>query len=485
MVFRPHAQPSTKKTLYIIGRYALSFMISAAPFFLLMPTTPITNEIFFLLWALTIFIIVISCGSKPGVAASIFSGGLYYGLFIATNPLLYASIMAGFGCVMAWLYELHDQQVRDVFSREEYFRTLADRSIHPIVLKDEQGSVQYASNSIVNVLKYRSSELVGKRIDAYIHPDDQATHKKFYQTVVKRPGEQMFIEIRMVQKDGTVRWLRNDTMNMLHDEETSAIIASFQDITEQKKHDEERLEIIKSEKSARNVAERAVRARDEFLSIASHELKTPLTTILLQLQATLRRIMTQSLVRFSGEKLAKSLTIAEQQSHRLETLIKDLLNISLISTGRIEMNKEPTDIVLLVGDLVERMQEQAKKAGCTLRVTGLTSLRANCDPVRIEQCVVNLVTNACKYGQGKPITLTISENDTYAIVAVSDQGNGISADQHETIFEPFKRGEHTDGIKGLGVGLFIARQIARAHGGDIMLESIPGTGSTFTVSMVK
>ena len=72
------------------------------------------------------------------------------------------------------MYELHDQQVRDVFSREEYFRTLADRSIHPIVLKDEQGSVQYASNSIVNVFKYRSSELVGKRIDQFIHPDDQA-----------------------------------------------------------------------------------------------------------------------------------------------------------------------------------------------------------------------------------------------------------------------------------------------------------------------
>src|SRR3989338_10930519 len=144
--------------------------------------------------------------------------------------------------------------------------------------------------------------------------------KKYYQSVIRHPDTPMFIEMRMIQKDGTVIWLRNDTMNMLHDEETSAIIASFQDITEQKKHDEERLEIIKSEKSARNVAERAVRARDEFLSIASHELKTPLTTILLQLQATLRRIMTQSLVRFSGEKLAKSLTIAEQQSHRFETL---------------------------------------------------------------------------------------------------------------------------------------------------------------------
>lgn len=491
MAVRSPLQMSTRKFARFAGTYIVSLVLSATPFVLLIPDSGISYETFFPVWAMTAVIIVMMYGFGPGIAAGLFSGMVYYVSFVFSGidshneGLLRTALIAGFGSMVAWLHELHQQQVRDIFVQEEYFRMLADRSIHPIVLKDEKGVILYASNSIDNVLHYRSKELIGKRLEAYIHPDDQARHKKFYQTVVKHPGEQMFIEMRMIQRDGTVVWLRNDTRNMLHDDVIEAVVASFQDITEQKKRDEERYEILQREKKARTVAERAVRARDEFLSIASHELRTPLTTILLQLQATLRRIMTQSLVRFSGEKLVKSLTIAEQQSQRLETLIKDLLNISLISTGRIEMKKEQMDIALLVHELVEKMQEQAKKAGITLSVSGASSLIVRCDPVRIEQCIANLLTNACKYGQGRPVSITVSSKGGRAYVAVADKGDGIPAELHELVFEPFKRGAHTDGIKGLGVGLFIARQIARAHGGDISLESTPGKGSTFTVSVIK
>jgi len=230
-------------------------------------------------------------------------------------------------------------------------------------------------------------------------------------------------------------------------------------------------------------ARSAVQARDEFLSIASHELKTPLTSMLLQLQTVLRSIKSQSLADFSIEKTMVSLESTISQSKRLSKLVNDLLNISLITTGRLELEKEKTDLTQTVKEVLSRFEEQASREGSKITVDLTPKIIGNWDRIRIEQVVTNLVTNAIKYGNGKPIKLELSKNKKYAVLNVIDEGIGIPKDQQEKIFDRFQRGPVNSSIKGLGVGLYLISEIVKAHHGKITLESDAQKGSTFTVQL--
>ena len=484
------AHAMLKKSGRYINRYMISLLLAILPLSINTPSTLSEQfELFFFVWSVTLVVIAMIFGFGPAIAATVFSASIYYSLHFIEETLTtfqaawQASYLLGFGLIVGALRYIEQRQTHAMTVRAQYFRALTEQSPNPIILKDEHDVIRYVSASIGGLLQYKDHELYGKDFAELIHPDDQKLHRAFYRTAVRAAGKRMNMELRMRRKDGTWIWVKNDLINMLNDDTIQSIVGSLYDISPMKLLDEERARILEREKKARSDAEQAVRARDEFLSIASHELKTPLTTILLQLQATLRRILTQSLVRFSGEKLLKSLTIAEQQSQQLESLIKDLLNVSLISTGRITLKKQPVDIAETVHSLVERFQEQAIQTGSQLRVEGATSLRGECDVVRFEQCIANLITNALKYGKEKPVVVTLTSVDGEARITVADEGIGIKDAHQEDIFEPFRRGSNTNGVKGLGVGLFIARQIARAHGGDIRLESHEGKGSKFTVHL--
>ncbi|MBI4130247.1 PAS domain-containing sensor histidine kinase [Candidatus Roizmanbacteria bacterium] len=422
-------------------------------------------------------------GLIPSLVATLF-------LFVLTDPigreetriaLLSIIPFSIYGVVLCMLGEWYGYYHRILARSEQYYRSLVNHSIHPIVLKDRSGKILYASKSLHRLLHTKPEDILGKDIDQFIHPEDQQQHTQFYQQAFQTLERPMKIEMRMKRKDGSWVWMQNDVMNQLHHPHIQAVISSFQDISKQKQLDTQQAEILEREKKARAIAEKAVRDRDEFLSIASHELKTPLSTIVLQLQATLRRILTQSLASFSGEKLVKSLTIAEEQSHRLTTLIRDLLNFSLITTGRIDLTYEPGDLSEIIRALVQRFEEQATSVGAYLRFQTTGSIVGQWDTIRLEQCISNLLTNALKYGKHKPIDILVYTYNQYACIAVKDYGIGIPADIQSIIFEPFRRGKNGKDIKGLGVGLFIARQIALAHGGTISVLSETGKGTTFTV----
>lgn len=246
----------------------------------------------------------------------------------------------------------------------------------------------------------------------------------------------------------------------------------------------EKTQALQSETEARLLAEKAIRDRDEFLSIASHELKTPLTTVILQLQATLKKVLTQSLADFSGKDLLSSLQIVEKQSQTLSTLIKDLLNVSLASTGRLTLTKENVNLGDLVNNLVTKYTAEINSAQCQIEI----QLKHNkvigfYDPVRIEQAITNLLMNALKYAPGKKITLIIDTDGDSNLFRIIDQGPGIPKHLHKLIFEPFKRGGNTQ-TKGLGVGLFITHQIVTEHQGQINVSS-NNEGTTFTLKLPK
>ncbi|RZA09846.1 MAG: PAS domain S-box protein [Proteobacteria bacterium] len=232
-------------------------------------------------------------------------------------------------------------------------------------------------------------------------------------------------------------------------------------------------------------ARQAVEVRDNFLSIASHELKTPITSLKLHIQMTKRRISAAPNVSPDPVKLLEAMDRSEQQINRLSRLVDDLLDVSRIEAGRLNLFPERVNISSLLTDIVERYRDQGAAAGCELKYEGASDIFADCDPFRLDQVLVNLVTNAFKYGSGKPVTVVAVQDTEGLSIQVRDQGMGIRPERIGRIFERFERAELHAGIAGLGLGLFIVRSIVEAHGGSVTVSSRAGEGSCFTVRLPK
>ncbi len=224
-----------------------------------------------------------------------------------------------------------------------------------------------------------------------------------------------------------------------------------------------------------------IRARDEFLSIASHELKTPLTSMLLQLNLTLNKIRHAPLAKFSVSDLMKTLENAEKQIEKLSKMISDLLNVSLITTGRLSLDKEKINLAETVRDALKNFEAEIKEKGYKVALEAKKPVFGNFDKVRIEQVITNILSNALKYGEGNPIQVKVYNSSKNAKIEVRDQGQGIAPKQQKILFEKFLRA--TSSKQGLGVGLYIANQIVRAHAGHIRIKSKLKKGSTFTVEL--
>jgi len=249
-----------------------------------------------------------------------------------------------------------------------------------------------------------------------------------------------------------------------------------------KRKEREYLQLLSIMQKENRKYQQEIKARDEFLSLASHELKTPLSSLLLQLQTALHNIRNVSLANFSVENLLKMLQSAEQQSVRLSKMINDLLNTSLITTGRLELEREPVDLSTLVQDVIDQFAAK-EKDGARITLTAAKNVVGEWDKLRIEQVVTNLLSNAIKYGDDKPIEVTVSKHDAHARLSVTDHGIGIPKEQQEKIFEKFKRGVSNHDYQGLGVGLYITAQIVKVHEGKITVRSKQNHGSTFTVEL--
>lgn len=230
-------------------------------------------------------------------------------------------------------------------------------------------------------------------------------------------------------------------------------------------------------------AQSAIRARDEFVSIASHELKTPITSLKMQLQMMLRGINVEKNQAPAPEKLLKALTSSTKQIDRLTVLIEDLLDVTRIETGKLTYKFEKVDLSLMVKEIMDRYAEEAKYAKTEFKQNLQKNVISFCDRYRIEQVFINLLSNAIKYGSNNPVEVTVTSEPGKAIIIVKDQGMGIAKEMQSKIFERFERAISSTNISGLGLGLYITKQIIDAHQGSIEVESDLKAGSTFKVCL--
>ena len=244
-------------------------------------------------------------------------------------------------------------------------------------------------------------------------------------------------------------------------------------------------QVRRERKEAFAALEQAVAARDEFLSIASHELKTPLTALRLQTQSLSLAARSPRGPLLENADVLRALDRIERSAERLTQLIDRLLDISRVRSGHLALSREVIDLVGVVRESVAQHGEQLADAGCEVAIRAPDELRGNWDPDRIAIVVGNLLSNAAKYGARKPIAVELEDAGDRVLLRVTDRGIGISADDRERIFGRFERAVPEKHYGGFGVGLWLARVIVEEHGGTIGVVSSPGEGSTFTVSLPK
>ena len=232
--------------------------------------------------------------------------------------------------------------------------------------------------------------------------------------------------------------------------------------------------------------QRAVGARDEFIATVAHELRNPIAPLTFQVRLALTKIEQVTAVGtpVSADWVQSQLRGIEQRLHRLLETLDRLLDVSRLSTGRIDLQPEPMDLVSVVRDVIGTLEAEFAVARCKLNWSDQGDATGTWDRLRVEQICRNLLSNACRFGAGRPIEVAVSADQDFATLRVRDYGVGIPPDQHAQIFERFERGvEQRSG--GFGIGLWIVRNICVAMGGTVTVQSELGDGACFTVMLPR
>ena len=254
------------------------------------------------------------------------------------------------------------------------------------------------------------------------------------------------------------------------------VLVVIQDVTAQVEA-RRRLEELAAEREAE------IRERDDFLSIASHELRTPLTGLKLQVQSAKRSLEKNEPAVFATTRVAKLIEQTDRGLGRMTNLVEDMLDVSRIQSGRLQLHREPVNFAEVVRETLERFAPELEHAAIEVVLEASGPVTVEADRGRLEQVLTNLITNAIRYAPGAPIRATVLASGERARLLFEDGGPGIPQGDHSRVFERFERLHPGRNTSGLGIGLFIAREIVQAHGGQISLESAPGAGARFIVEL--
>jgi signal transduction histidine kinase len=273
------------------------------------------------------------------------------------------------------------------------------------------------------------------------------------------------MEYRLRRKDGEFRWiLDRGTPRYTPDGRFAGYIGSCVDITERR--------MLEAELRG------AIEARDDFLSVASHELGTPLTALKLQVELLAKGVPAGG---ESDRRLHRRVISISAEVHRLGQLVETLLDTTRLRAGAWKLNPERIDLGQLVEHVVDDLAPVADAAGCSVSLHAIPFVFGTWDRSRLEQALVNILSNAFKFGAGEPVEVALEGDIASAVVRVRDHGIGLRPEAQDLIFRRFGRAPHTSGYGGLGLGLWIARHSIEAMGGTIRVQSVLGEGASFEV----
>ncbi|WP_241759065.1 sensor histidine kinase [Pyxidicoccus parkwayensis] len=371
------------------------------------------------------------------------------------------------------------QAESEVARTEERFRQVGER--FQVALESAQMAVWETNLATGHVFRSEGhdrlygypeplTEWTHERFLASIHPEDRPEVEAQVASIFARDVDAYASAFRTRWPDGSWHWLISRA-KVIRDAAGNVVVVrgAILDVT-----------TLKETEAA---LQEAVRTRDDFLSLASHELRTPLTSLRLQLQMLRRMAETTPAEPLAAPKVAAKLDITERQLRRLGALVDNLLDVSRIQTGKLDFQFADGDLAAVVSDLVARFADEARQAGVTLSVRVDGPVQGRFDRLRLEQVVSNLLANALRYGAGSPVRVSLTREEGPVRLVVRDYGPGVAEKDRERIFERFAQNPNAAHKGGLGLGLYIVRQIVEAHGGRVHVEAAPGGGSAFVVDL--
>lgn len=367
---------------------------------------------------------------------------------------------------------------QDITEQTKTKNTLKDRD-HQLSIMTEKFSVYlaqvdkekryiYASSSHEKLLGRPIDTILGKTVEEVMGTEAYQPSKYFIEQGLS--GKKLKFDRPLVDDSGRTVYLSMEVIPEFDEQENvqSCLILA---------HD------ISDIKKAEIELAQAIKARDEFMSIASHELKTPLTRLLLQTQLRIKKLQLKGSTHFDPTTLQKNFEYDSEHLRRLAHLVEDMLDISRIQTGRLTIKHSPGTFDDCVKNVLKKNSDLLKNAKCTVDYDSDQNLQVHCDSSRIEQVINTLLMNCMKYAPGKKIEIKVNHDQDYGHISIKDYGPGIDPKDHVRIFQPFERCVSKNEVSGLGIGLYIASKIIEAHKGEINLVSEPEKGAEFKIKL--
>lgn len=360
----------------------------------------------------------------------------------------------------------------ELVESELRYRTIVETSEEGVWTIDAESRTSFVNKKMAMILGHTCEEMLGKPMFYFM--DEEAKNIALINLQRRKEGFRDQHEFRLKHKDGRDIWTTMATSPLTNSSGTYiGALAMVTDITERKQAE---LKL----KTALIAAETAVNIKSRFLDIAAHELRTPVSAFSLLLQ-------------FTQMKLEKGIPVdpptlsrLSSQVGRISQLVVELLDVSRLERGVLTLKPAPTDVVAMITHCIEDFKLREPNRRIDLLLTTLEEIKINIDTLRIFQVFSNLIDNAIKYTpDNSPIEISMEKSPGWVRISIKDYGQGITEKQQAELFAPFSRGstELTEQYGGLGLGLFISKEIVALHGGRIGVISKIGSGSTFYIEL--
>jgi PAS domain S-box-containing protein len=404
-------------------------------------------------------------GAKAGIwtiflavlASNYFFLAPYYSFYLGKVELVQTLLFVLECSLIVGLSSALSRAINNVQHADRLFKAMIEKSTEGIIIISADGQTLYCSPAVKDILGYTANEFLDFESWALMHPDEVLDIKEEFYRLGGHAGKTITLQHRMKHKNGSWVWIESKTTNLLHEPAVSAIISNFSNVTD------------------RVILERQ---REDFIGVASHELKTPITSL---------KAYTQVLRgRFRDSNDDTSYSIAkkiDQQVSRITRMITALLDVTTLQTGKLNLNKTEFDFNAQVVEICELLQQTTINHKLIVNLADIKTITA--DKERIGQVVTNFLTNAIKYSpDAGEITIKSGIKNKLLTLSVIDKGIGIPAAERDKIFDRFYRVDPSNNtFQGLGLGLYICSQIITLHHGKIGVDSEEGKGSIFWFSL--